>query len=212
MIKEIPILFNSEMVRAIREGRKTQTRRPVKKTWNAAKIYFDESNETATYVYGNVGETPFEFRAEKSPFGKPGDLLYVRETYLKLSDYPGLGDSGEYYWYKSDIGCEIAVAYECEADRPKWIPSIHMPKSAARIYLKVNRVWVERVHDISEDDAISEGLIWKGDDCGFWTAESFYGFGFDDSREAFAEIWERIYSTWDDNPWVWCCEFERIEK
>jgi hypothetical protein len=129
-MKELPILFNDEMVRAILDGRKTQTRRPVKPQPNP--------NHEGPFLISNGGwvtcenEPPDRLKCYplKSPFGQPGDLLYVRETWATC-----YANQKPYYIYRE----------ECDGGSRAWRASIHMPKKAVRIWLKVGRVWVERV-------------------------------------------------------------------
>ena len=209
-----PILFNSEMVRAILDGRKTCTRRVIK----------PQPDEKHTYPLGFVTDSTekkevgcFGFAANeyggsiqyvKPPYRyAPGDILYVRETWKKAPN-------GYYYyedWQRNDI-----------ADITKWKPSIHMPKEATRIWLKVTDVRVERLHDITPKGAESEGvgnLFY--DDIGY--GEKNYGTEVDPeygiTKEQFAWLWESTIKKsdldcygWDANPWVWVIEFERCEK
>jgi hypothetical protein len=130
-MKERPILFSGPMVRAILDGRKTQTRRPVKPQPFVA--------------------TPSMFDLSKCPIGQPGDRLWVRETW-QLCDYDGPGG-----YPKTDS--VYRADGETDDKRKGWRPSIHMPRSASRITLEIARVWVERVQDITEDGAIREGMV-----------------------------------------------------
>lgn len=187
------ILFNTEMVRAILDGRKTCTRRIVK--------------PQITAHYGA--------QCIKPPY-QPGDILYVRETwcgwYLPLV--------GMHYCYRATEPDgnkrPTSPEYDCDVEKISWRPSIHMPKEAARIWLKVTNVRVERLQDITEDGAEAEGAI---DNRGFiHSPENEYDRIYT-AREHFIEIWDRtikksdldIYG-WDANPWVWVIEFERCEK
>lgn len=190
MSKEIPVLFNGEMVRAILDGRKVQTRRPYK-----GNDFLPANKVTAIKPHSGGGfiatdgdpdgiEEFFDCGFE-SPFGKAGDVLWVRETFTK--DYR---PSDTPFLYKAD-GVKLDRAYG-----EKWTPSIHMPRKACRIKLKVKRVWVERVQDITWEGARAEGIIPAG-------------IGSDHADiEAFKALWNSIYGTWNDSPWVWCCEFE----
>ena len=207
-----PILFNTEMVRAILDGRKTCTRRVIK----------PQPNEKHTFPFGFVTDS-----TEKKVVGYFGfgideyggsiqyaklqyhtdDILYVRETWKKAPN-------GYYYyedWQRNDI-----------ADVTKWKPSIHMPKEAARIWLKVTDVRVERLQEITPQQAENEGvgnLFYE--DIGY--SEKNYGTEVDKkygiAREQFAWLWESIIKKsdidrygWNANPWVWVIEFERCEK
>jgi len=189
-VKEIPILFNGEMVRGILDLSKIHTRRPKKPQPQSV-----QGNEIV----------PFNGSAEtlqeklKSPFGKPGDRLWVRETF---SDY----------WMKEDTNDPRlqTIHYRASwdgslADDPPWTPSIHMPRYASRIMLEVRRVWVERVQDISEEDAKAEGVK---------PVKQAGSFG---HITAFNSLWWDIYGydpvkCWDKNPWVDCCEFEMVTE
>lgn len=195
MSRELPILFNTEMVRAILDGRKSCTRRLV-------KFLPGENPQWTGYI--RDGLMLYNGRNEpciiKAPY-QPGDILYVRETWKKAP-------SGYYYyedWQRNDI-----------ADVIKWKPSIHMPKKAARIWLKVTNVRVERLQDIDEDGAKAEGAI---DNRGFiHSPENEYD-RIHTAREHFIKIWNSTIKKsdldrygWDANPWVWVIEFERCEK
>lgn len=207
-----PILFNTEMVRAILDGRKTCTRRLVKPQPDEKHTYplgfvtdSTEKKKVGRFGFG-IDEYGGSIQYEKPPY-QPGDILYVRETWKKAPN-------GYYYyedWQKDDI-----------ADVTKWKPSIHMPKEAARIWLKVTSVRVERLQDITPNGAESEGvgnLFY--DDIGY--GEKNYGTEVDPeygiAKEQFAWLWESTIKKsdidrygWDANPWVWVIEFERCEK
>ncbi len=209
-----PILFNTEMVRAILEGRKSCTRRLVKPQPDE-KLTFPlgfvidstEKKEVGCFGFG-IDEYGGSIQYVKPPYGyAPGDILYVRETWKKAPN-------GYYYyedWQRNDI-----------ADVTKWKPSIHMPKEAARIFLKVKDVRVERLQDITPKDAENEGvgnLFYE--DIGY--SEKNYGTEVDPeygiAKEQFAWLWESTIKKsdldrygWNANPWVWVIEFERCEK
>ena len=200
-----PILFNTEMVRAILDGRKSCTRRLV-------KFLPGENPQWTGYIrdelmlYNGKNEPCIR----KAPY-QPGDILYVRETWHKYTKRVGKGESchlAEFYGYKASI------ANSEDAEEP-WKSSIHMPKKAARIWLKVTNMRVERLQDITEDGAEAEGAI---DNRGFiHSPEDEYDRIYT-AREHFIGIWDRtikksdldIYG-WDANPWVWVIEFERCE-
>ena len=197
-----PILFNTEMVRAILNGRKTVTRRVIKQSTNKT---FDPFWECYTNDNGKVVLL-------KAPYS-PGDILYVREAW---GDYRECEEDGEslYYLYRADYP-DGATTYQhpggmtCEL--PKWHPSIHMPKEAARIFLRVTDVRVERLRDITEADAAKEGL-YKG-----WRLGGRGSLALT-VRQAFMWLWMSLTEkgpviyTWALNPWVWVIEFERCEK
>lgn len=192
MSREIPIIFNGDMVRAILSGQKTQTRRPVKSD-------FIQSDRAPLEVAAGI----FHFWCSGEhacPHGQPGDLLWVRETFSEAG-----GNAPELMLYRANYPSHVisdSRGYENipPASAIKWRPSIHMPRWASRILLRVTAVRVERVQGISEQDAWAEG-------CEGWDDDVTGGLsGFDE----FAELWDRIYGSWADNPWVWVIEFERV--
>ncbi len=178
-----PILFNTEMVRAILDGRKSCTRRIIKPQ---PQGYFEVSEEPL-HIYDTDGK-----QGKITPPYQPGDILYVRETWKQAPN-------GYYYyedWQRNDI-----------ADVTKWKPSIHMPKEAARIWLKVTDVRVERLQEISGEDLIKEGID--------LFQSSYVRVAFDE----FKNIWNSTIKKsdidrygWDANPYVWVISFERCEK
>jgi len=186
-MKERPVIFNGEMVRAIIDGRKTQTRRIAKA---------DNSN----HLFG-------------CPFGKVGDRLWVREAYQgplfnfdQMETY--LEDTSkferpEFCEYRADGG-KTPEYYDADDNlRFGWKPSIHMPRWACRILLEITAVRVERLNDISEEDAKAEGV--KAGVCP--------GHEHMMHQVAFRELWQSIYGaeSWRANPWVWVIEFKRAE-
>lgn len=223
-----PILFNkqisTEMVRAILDGRKTCTRRVIKPQPQSRLCYtyagshngcigkWTYPNRRAHEFWGEEYKLPENIKDEElskqwNPPYHTDDVLYVRETWKKAPN-------GYYYyedWQRNDI-----------ADVTKWKPSIYMPKDAARIWLKVTDVRVERLQDITPKDAENEGvgnLFYE--DIGY--SEKNYGTEVDPehgiAKEQFAWLWESTIKKseldrygWDANPWVWVIEFERCEK
>ena len=200
-----PILFNTEMVRAILDGRKTCTRRICKDanecTVPDMEFYNADRRTYAVHNFVDKEHTEQLSTAERTCPICTGDILYVRETWKKAPN-------GYYYyedWQRNDI-----------ADVTKWKPSIHMPKEAARIWLKVTDVRVERLHEITEDGAKAEGAI---DNRGFiHSPENEYD-RIHTAREHFIRIWNSTIKKsdldrygWDANPWVWVIEFEWCEK
>ncbi len=197
-----PILFSTSMVRAILDGRKTMTRRVIKNPpWGMHNWDYDEDGGfEARCGNGGAGGIFLDWNEPLKPPYKPGDILYVRETWVDTVSLPldcahyGINDK---YMYKANCLDDINPPW-------KWKPSIHMPKEAARIFLKVIDVRVERVQDISEDEAVAEGFS-----------------GFEDEAylvlpsEEFAQYWDSLDAKrgfgWDENPWVWVIEFERIK-
>jgi len=184
---ERPILFSAPMVRAILAGTKTQTRRVVKP---AHKAWMDQP---VTHQLGEWDKRPL-------PYGKPGDRLWVRETWQAVSG----NDRARHIMThpRPDRGW-LEYAATPRADEPayKWRPSIHMPRWASRIMLEVTGVRVERLQDISEADAMAEGV----------TAGKYTGLDRAYAR-AYSDLWEQINGpgSWDANPWVWVIEFKRF--
>lgn len=217
MKKERPILFNGEMVRAILDGRKTQTRRIV----NPQPVM-------ASGVWGGPYLKAPEGHSKDitCPFGDVGDRLYVRETFCVST-----GDDGSVIpYYKAD-------GMHGEKFRG-WKPSIHMPRWASRITLEVTGVRIERLRDISEEDAKAEGMFFtdygrfcfhenkplKETDCpapddthplleGWsWGPTKSHKECLGTARGAFANLWSQVYgsASWYENPWVWVVEFRRL--
>lgn len=201
-MKERPILFSGLMVRAILEGRKTQTRRVVK---NATGPFWDHPgyrivmHDGFTFWETHSGKPNQYGPSIACPYGKPGDRLWVRETWWAARD---------------DVRGEMkrdTVRYAATADGlgvPKFRPSIHMPRWASRITLEVVSVRVERLQDISEEDAKAEGIELLN---GRYT----FNAGAHESHtavESFRALWESINGpgSWDSNPWLWVVEFKRI--
>ena len=193
---ERPILFNTSMVRAIQEGRKTVTRRAIRPQPDGRPIRMTE-NSCYPGCYAIEG-TPRVIR----PPCQSGDILYVRETWN--------GDWCDHYIYKADGGSAKAAGYTAE---PKWRPSIHMPKEAARLFLRVTGVRVERLKDID-----GHGILKEGIDNG--KSNPAMGTRWENMQSmAFAELWNSTLKSadlplygWAANPWVWVIEFERISK
>ena len=203
-----PILFNTEMVRAILDGRKDATRRIVKGFIPDDAVWGYTAFTPKGYIScrgtfaDGYGEKFFKLPCES------GDILYVRETWKKAPN-------GYYYyedWQRNDI-----------ADVTKWKPSIHMPKEAARIWLKVIDVRVERLQDITYNGALREGS--EGIRCdhvalGVHGCTDCMNTGWIEPPQVeFMQIWNSTIKKsnldrygWDANPWVWVIEFERCEK
>jgi hypothetical protein len=196
-----PILFNAPMVRAILADIKTQTRRVVK----------DRYIDAAPPVHF------FRYLRENCPYGQPGDRLWVRETWR---------DAGRNSWHYAADGTMLPKLSDRElqamlaARAPltwesyTWKPSIHMPRAASRITLEITGVRVERLQDISEADALSEGCTQQltsamGMSCEV-SQESFACGG---ARKTFKALWESINGpgSWDENPCVWVIEFRRAQ-
>lgn len=200
-----PILFNTEMVMAILDGRKTVTRRVVKPQPEFAQIYEYKGEtlycgEERVWCFTNhVAPDCFcecDWLKQFAPY-RPGDILYVRETWTYLG---------------TDMENNPCFAYKAKSPHLqnnmyiKWRPSIHMPREAARIFLRVTDVRAERLQDITEEQAIAEGVrIGIG-------GEPFFS-----CKDAFIDVWNSTLKkdsncTFMHNPWVWVIEFERCEK
>lgn len=188
-----PILFNTEMVRAILDGRKTCTRRVVKLPKNMSGRPVGKSGDIGFMYLGGIKRPPYQ----------QGDILYVRETW----GHPISLNSDKQYVFRADEIAEIGF----KNDSHIWHPSIHMPKEAARIWLKVKDVRVELLHDITGKSVLREGINSHVHP----DADYFDG----NQREVFAELWDSTIKKsdierygWNANPWVWVIEFERCEK
>ena len=215
MSREIPIIFNSDMVRAILAGQKTQTRRPVNGI-NPERLTETLSKAQLAKV---KRELPESFGVSYfCPFGQPGDLLWVRETFSEAG-----GNAPELMLYRANYpGHVISDSRGYENIPPataiKWRPSIHMPRWASRILLRVTAVRVERVQDITDAAAIAEGVGsghyiedgWYWKDWRLSDEEAAVSPMLESARESFRSLWESIYGNWDANPWVWVIEFERV--
>ncbi|ENU1224635.1 morphogenetic protein [Enterobacter hormaechei] len=197
-ITERGMIFNGEMVRAILDGRKTQTRRVMKPQ--------PDEDGLAKVINGPWVDT--SERIYRCPFGVPGDRIWVRETFQgPLFDFEQMEayqeDSSkfkkpEFCVYKAD-GKPAPEFFDADDNlHCGWRPSIHMPRWASRITLEITGVRVEQLNDISEEDARSEGIS---------------GSSARDVKEAYAALWRSIYGSdsWRANPWVWVIEFKRIE-
>jgi len=191
-MKEHPILFSGPMVRAILEGRKTQTRRVIK-----PQPIFKFGGDGTFYWKDEPDRFPQLFEC---PYGQPGDHLWVREAFA-----PNYFDNGQ-PGYKADWS-SLAAEYVKE---PRWYPSIHMPRYLSRITLEITGIRVGRLQDISEKDCCLETgspLEWEG------PGDEPYK---RDMRTAFATLWDSINAgrgySFDSNPWVWVVEFRRVEQ
>lgn len=203
---EKPILFNTAMVQAILEGKKTTTRRIVKGVRNLYFLGFNSDNYDATFSDKKLLNNA-TLKYKKQPY-YVGDILYVRETWCDRWLPDDFLQGKDRYGYKADgIPSYGYWGNENQCKDNVWIPSIHMPKAAARIFLKVTDVRVERLQDITYDGLISEGIEIPR----FATEEAL--------QANFRNLWdstlnkdqEDIYG-WNANPWVWVIEFERIKR
>lgn len=198
-MKVKPILFNTEMVRAILDGRKTVTRRAIKPQ---PQGHFEVS-ENPIYIY----DTDFSQGKIMPPY-QTGDILYVRERFCKI--YSAFC---ELYIYYADKPDDVIAKFE-NGEEVKWNSPVIMPKEATRIWLKVTDVRVERLQDITEDEVCDEGVdVPIVQDV---TGEMVFEYS---PIDDFADLWDSTVQKqdldtygWDANPWVWVIEFERCEK
>lgn len=225
MSRVLPILFNTDMVRAILDRRKTATRRKV--NIDIAN-QFDVEHDGRTVIAYIDQATGDSYNSERICRYQIGDILYIRETWAFM---PCIGCNGEYARPGVGMACYDTQAveyddgnsisdgcfvYRADCKKPEricWRPSIHMPKEAARIFLKVKDVRVERLQAMTLDDFLSEGVTIRPE--AFNDPDNAYL----QARDVFVKVWdstvkkEQIYLYgWDGNPWVWTIEFERCGK
>lgn len=215
-MKQTGILFSTAMVMAILEGRKTQTRRVVK----------------ANIPLGNWDETQ-----KKCPYGAPGDMLYVRETFYAWGKWVANGTTktGKQKWKFMDLTKSVNGTYlycndkidkmgiapnTLKDGKAHWYkrPSMFMPKAAVRLFLQVDNIRVERLSGISEADAMAEGVIYDED---IFKNRVYKDYsdkdpdaGVDTAIISYRTLWQKINGTqsWNSNPWVWVVEFKKIGK
>lgn len=231
-MKQTGLMFKGELVRAILEGRKTQTRRVMKpqpatvERWKHGEPTLETSanwtvmRDASGKGWSNCG--PF-----RCPYGKTGDLIYVRENFyqdgqwcLRTGCEPD--DPNGRFWSGSS---RILFAADCGGNLPPpmdsmstWRsrPSIHMPKWAARIWLEIAGVRVERLQDISNEDALAEGVnrISHGREGYFYSAirNDQHPKNWCYPDDAFRELWDSTGGDWSANPWVWVIDFKRTNK
>lgn len=236
-MKERGMIFNAEMVRAILDGRKTQTRREVKMNLDIACLSttYDWATSLSANHYQGLTEEQIQQKAESlrgvihpvilgngqmvsiiCPHGKPGDRIWVRETFAAL-------EPGSYEQVKPHEGHCQDLRYaatdrlaKSDADIRgyKWVPSIHMPRWASRILLEITDVRVERLNAISEKDAAAEGVPPAGSLLPDYPGTFLTPKGdFATAKVAFQRLWESIYGeeSWQANGWVWVISFKRVE-
>ena len=200
-----PILFNTDMVKAILDGRKSCTRRIVKpqqlvgllpdKCKNGVPEEFLKEKKFMFKPYCDMTDIELIMTSYKKPY-QPGDILYVRETFIQAAAHT--------FWYKADGKSWMSKDL-------LWKPSIHMPKEAARIWLKVTNVRVERLQEITVENALAEGvdkyIRLNGEIEENAIITSFIGIWNSTIKKSNLDFYG-----WDANPWVWVIEFERCEK
>lgn len=205
-MKERPILFSGAMVRALLDGSKTQTRRACKpmNSWVDQDCREVRIVDSVPHHFLKGSEQPIE--RLRSPYGQPGDRLWVRETFLG-------------WWNTADQSLSHVAAFRADGYEldpgERWTPSLHMPRKASRIDLEITGVRVERLQDISDRDAIAEGIRRVGPGWERWHPDP------DDTehtgstqkpRLSYMGLCESINGagSWEANPWVWAIEFRRI--
>lgn len=209
------MIFNGEMVRALLDGRKTQTRRIIKDCM-VGRDQISKFIQIGKKFIGCYPEGVPELIRECCPYGVPGDRIWVREAFRVHSRATDLATlvykaSERNSWTEQTHRVPISVCNK-PATPDKWTPSIHMPRWASRITLEITSVRVEQLKSISEEEARSEGVarlregFWKHYQPG-WTQHQL------SARGSFATLWDSIFGSgeWDRNPWVWVVEFNRIE-
>jgi len=196
-----PILFSAEMVRAILDGKKTQTRRKMSvQPWPDALVTVEHYHPTVIDRHGDMQPGKEIFGAHwddgecglRCRYGATGDQLWVRETWAGHA--PGI-----------DYAADFAVI--CPPQAGPWRPSIHMPRWASRITLRITDIRVERLQDISEDDARAEGCPYPAERAGRFVDRD------ETAKTWFKSLWNSINGrgAWEENPWVWVVAFERVK-
>ncbi len=258
-MKERPILFKGAMVQAILDGRKTQTRRPVTPQPPAAAVKpwcivrSSDSSWTGTWGWtDSVGAEPPRYVVDgvRCPLGVAGEQLWVREAF-QVFERTSLEQGEEWSQVTKRLRTDIdeppsarwwRLAYRAdgELEDVTWRPSIHMPRWASRIQLEMEWIRAQRLHDITDEEAIAEGIaplftdeemkarpelescrgmwrnyLWHGCARGKvmdqWAYQSS---GYLSARDSFSSLWESVYGagSWVQNPWVWVVNFKRVEK
>ena len=191
--RERPILFSEPMIHALLAGIKTQTRRVMKPQpvldggqWKRGEFVWWQENRNPIDVYDNGPIKP-------CPFGKVGDRLWVREKWRLMNVSP----------HQTNI--QYLASLGKDGDRVPWKSAIHMPREASRIVLEITKIKAERLHDITEADALAEGMAGLMRGTTRWEGEA---------RDLFREVWEGIHgaASWEANPWVWAIHFQRTKS
>lgn len=228
-MRVLPVLFNTGMVQAVLDGRKTVTRRLVRVRYQEKECGFEIASNKATgqrWVY-TTDDEGFMRRQIIPPY-QPGDILYVRETWAFI---PCIGCNGDYARPGSGLACydiqaveyddgdgisDGCFVYRADCNNPEritWRPSIYMPKAAARIWLKVTDVKIQRLQEMGLDDFLNEGVTIRPEACN--DPDNAYM----QARHIFTSIWDSTIQSqdkdkygWAANPWVWVAEFKRCGK
>ena len=216
-MRELPILMQEWGVRASLEGRKTQTRRVIKPQPERHHAHLEMRQDSERIYFADM---KYCYEA-MCPYGQPGDGLWVRETWSPWADASTqllVAKAGEKVIYREDY-LDGALPVVLGGDY-HWHPSIHMPKWAARLWLEVKAVRVERVQDITPQEIEAEGLDFIEVCERHWVQKTANGYPYEAYAEAmereFISLWNSINAKrgfgWDVNPWVWVIEYERIEQ
>ena len=225
-----PIIFNTEMVQAILDGRKTQTRRIIKNIPANTHRFDAEAGLEWSAHWGKSGEdyNGKAWFADYSKIVKPkyiaDDVLWVRETWRSTDfeyhdgkwtasiQYKDLNKGPRVSWWDNT---DVGEPDDCIYSKTGWRPSIHMPREAARLFLRVTDVRVERINQITNNDILREGV--RSESCNICVHDG--GSGCEHCfaiLNPFRKLWDSINTKrgygWDTNPWVWVYTFERIEK
>lgn len=211
-MKEKPILFNTEMVKAVLEGRKTQTRRVIKNACDIIQDWDDKDKSYGPYFEDKYGD--HHKTVEVCPYGQIGDKLWVRETF---THYRGFGEDvkpGAPIIYKADKdNCgqypAIVDGKDClVSQKMLWNASIFMPKSACRIWMEITDIRVERVRDITPEEITKEGVVSD------ITNPAMGKRHLNRLKILWTNLWNSINEkrgySWESNPWVWVVEFKRV--
>ncbi len=219
-MQERPIIFNTEMVRAILDNRKTMTRRVIKAPLsNDVGEFLRQLWPCRRNKYEYMGDPKQGYEVSLKPYAFPGDKLWVRETWAasKLYNLCPPRDIPD----KTDIFYSVGDAGDTKVT--KWRPSIHMPKKFCRLWLEVKRIRIERLQDISEEDAKAEGIKafkFSQGSIGYGTERLALGAMNTNAKNAFRFLWDCINGeprkngvdiSWDANPWVWIIEFDLVK-
>lgn len=216
-MKERPILFSAPMIRALLANTKTQTRRalspqPPETTHQVSKWHHPDLRPHF-FAWTDNGKGGAELAdggwCKPCPYGMPGERLWVREAFRLCAEAdatpPRDTDAAYRVWYEADAPHQPGFG--------KLRPSMFMPRWACRLVLTLESVRVERLNDISESDALAEGVTPKWEPgCSGRLMEALGGFSFRPAASAYADLWEQINGpgSWDANPWVWCLSFRRV--
>jgi len=223
-MKELPIIMTGESVRAIREGRKTQTRRvinPRKYNIQGWDMPVSKADIEAGYPVYQDNNGDFHSVIERCPYGKVGDHLWVRETVFFETFHQQSDEELKRDGFNPNIGVWVYRAdnHDYPTITANWTSPMFMPRKASRITLEVTNIRIERVQDITENDAIAEGIEYIGD---FFNSPCWKDYGSspnvvfpDDPIGSYRSLWDSLNSKrgypFESNPWVWVIDFKVIK-